>query len=176
MKILKIVGIVLGSLIALVLIAILLQPAEGHISKSIVINAPDSVVFNEVNGFKTFNKWSAWAKMDPEAKYTFEGPETGVGAKMNWDGPKIGIGSQWITESIPNKSIKCGLSFAGMGDKFQAGYLIEPAENGTKFTWTYDGPNSGLSGKLFWLVASSGLAKQYEEGLVDFKNMIEAGK
>src|SRR6187551_3208863 len=99
MKVLKIIGIILLAIIGICLIAVLMQPSQGHIEKSIVINAPASSVFAEVSDFEKFNVWSPWAKMDPEAKQTVEGPAASVGHKMAWNGPKTGAGSQW-TEVI----------------------------------------------------------------------------
>jgi hypothetical protein len=52
-------------------------------------------------------KWSPWAALDPNAKYTIEGPEFGVGAKQSWIGdPKtVGSGSQEIVEVKPGESV-----------------------------------------------------------------------
>ena len=46
--------------------------------------------------------WSPWAKLDPAAKATFEGPAAGQGAVFNWTGnDKIGEGRMTLTESRP---------------------------------------------------------------------------
>ncbi len=58
MKALKIIGIILLAIIGICLVAVLLQPSQGHIEKSIVINAPASSVFTEVSDFQKFNVWS----------------------------------------------------------------------------------------------------------------------
>ena len=94
MKILKIIGVVVLVIVVLFLSVVAFQPAKGHIEKSIVINAPASAVFAQVNSFKTFKDWSPWAKMDPDATYAFEGPPSGQGCKMSWNGKKWGEG-QW---------------------------------------------------------------------------------
>jgi uncharacterized protein YndB with AHSA1/START domain len=174
MKVLKIIGIVLVAIILIGVIAVSLQPAQGHVEKSIVINASPAKVYNELNSFKSFKEWSPWAKMDPGAQYTFEGPEAGVGAKMNWAGEKVGKGSQWIEESVENQKIRCGLAFEGYDGKAWADFIISPEGEGTQLKWTYDGSNDGMAGKTMWLVMGTMLDGQYEEGLADLKKYVES--
>ena len=174
MKALKIAGIIVLAIVVILGVIIAIQPAEGHVEKSTVINAPPPVVFAQLNSFKTFTKWAAWAKMDPEAKYSYEGPESGVGTKMNWDGRKIGRGSQWIVESEENKRVKSGLSFEGFDGTSYAEFNLAPEGSGTKVTWSYTGQNSGIKGKAIWVMMQPALATQYEQGLSDLKSMIES--
>lgn len=174
MKALKILGIILAAIVVIGGIAISMQPAQGHVEKSIVINASPAMVYNELNSFKSFKEWSPWAKMDPEADYTFEGPESGAGAKMNWSGKKVGTGSQWIEESVENQRIKCGLAFENYDGKAWAEFNLSPQGDGTLVKWTYDGSNDGMMGKAMWMVMGSMLNGQYEEGLADMKKYVES--
>lgn len=174
MKALKIIGIAVAVILVILGIVIAIQPSHGHIEKSIVINAPASAIFPEVSNFKNFIAWSPWSKMDPEVKQTFEGPDGEVGAKMNWDGPKTGTGSQWIEEIEENKRVKNGMSFGGYDVKYNSEIILEPEGEGTKVTWTYDGPNDGVSGKAMWLFMGSMLNSQYEQGLKDLKQIVES--
>src|SRR5258708_12237144 len=151
MKVLKIIGFVILAIVVVFGVVVALQPAQGHVEKSMVINAAPSVVYAQLNSFKTFTAWAPWAKMDPDAKYTFEGPESGVGAKMSWESKKIGKGSQWIAESEEDKRIKNGLSFDGFDGTAYAEFVLAPEGDGTKITWTYDGANPGVTGKAMWV-------------------------
>jgi hypothetical protein len=174
MKALKIIGIILLVIIAIGLVAVLMQPGQAHIEKSIVINAPASSVFPEVSDFQKFNAWSPWAKMDPEAKQTIEGPAASVGHKMAWDGPKTGTGTQWTEEIRENEYVKNGMKFGGSETTYYNEFILTPEGDGTKVTWTYDGANAGLSGKAMWLVMGSMLSNQYEQGLNDLKQIVES--
>ncbi len=178
MKALKIIGIAIGGLLVLIIViglaAVLMQPAQGHVEKSIVINAPASSVFPEVSDFKKFNVWSPWAKMDPEAKQTFEGAASSVGHKMAWDGPKTGAGSQWIEEIRENEYVKNGMKFGSSQTTFYNEFILTPEGEGTKVTWTYDGANEGLVGKAMWLVMGRMMNSQYEQGLNDLKQIVES--
>jgi len=112
--------------------------------------------------------------MDPEVKQTFEGPDGAVGSKMSWDGPKTGTGSQWIEEIEENKRVKTGMSFGGYDVKYSSEFILEPSGEATKVTWTYDGPNPGVSGKAMWLVMGRMLSSQYDQGLTDLKQIVES--
>ena len=81
--------------------------------RSIEIDRPVSTVFTLVNGYGTFNTWSPWAARDPSATYTFSGPSSGVGARMEWSGdPRLsGKGSQEIIESTPWSKVRNHISF-----------------------------------------------------------------
>lgn len=173
MKALKIAGVFVLVIILIVVLFTLVQPKEGHVERSVVIDAPVTVVFAEVNSFKNFNNWSPWAKMDPDAHYTYEGPEAGVGAKMLWDGRSSGKGALWIEESAANQRVKTGMTFEDLNNTFYGEYILQPEGPGTKVTWTCDGTNEGFSGKLMWLFMKGALGTQYEEGLTDLKHMLE---
>ena len=173
MKALKIIGIVVLAIVVIFLIAVLVQPSQAHIEKSIVINAPAASVFPEVSRFRNFTAWSPWSKMDPEVKQTFEGEEGTVGAKMMWDGPKTGKGSQEIESIEENKSVKCALRFDGYDGVFYSSFILEPEGEGTKVTWTYDGANKGFGGKAMWMFMGSMMKDQYDQGLMDLKKLVE---
>lgn len=174
MKILKIIGIVVGAIVIILAGLILIQPAKGHVEKSVVINASASAIFPHLNNLEKFVAWSPWSKMDPAAKNTYEGAAAGVGAKMRWDGPETGKGTQWISESVENERVKTGLKFEGMDGESTAEFVLTPEGKGTKVTWTYDGDNAGFMGKAIWLMMGSMLEGQYQDGLNDLKKLVES--
>ncbi len=181
MKILKIIGIVLLSLIVIALVTFSMMSPKAHMERSAVIAAPPAVVFQQVASFEKFNKWSPWAKMDPTAKQTIEGPPVGVGAKISWDGPETGKGSQWTVEYEENKRVKNAMKFEGMEGQIFAEFALEEVPEGTKVVWKYDGDVSGTSignslmTKMFYAFMLEGmLGKQYEDGLNSMKKIAES--
>lgn len=174
MKVLKVIGIIVGALIVIAVGVVVMQPAQGHVEKSVVINAPAGSIFPYLNNLEKFVTWSPWSKMDPTAKNTFEGAPAGVGSKMRWDGPKTGKGAQWITESLENERVNTGLQFEGMEGESSAEFVLTPTENGTKVTWKYAGENIGFTGKAVWMVMGGLLEAQYQDGLNDLKKMVES--
>jgi len=180
MKALRIIGIV--AVIALVLLAVTLMttPPRKHVEKSIVINAQPEAVFNEVNNLRNFNTWSPWAKMDPQAKYTFDGPVSGEGARMTWDGPKIGKGSQEITISGKNLLVRNTLKFDGFPGEYFSEMKFTPVLEGTRVTWAYEsdlttaGSMGTAMGKIASIVMNGSMEEQYNEGLQNLKKIVES--
>src|SRR3954452_18718991 len=99
------IGIVV--VVALLSIFIATRPAAFSVSRSRMMSAAPSAVFAQLNDFHKWEAWSPWAKMDPNAKSTFDGPTGGEGAKFAWDGNKnIGAGNMTITESVPDDHVR----------------------------------------------------------------------
>src|SRR4029450_3509072 len=102
----------LAALVVLLVVVVALQPSEFRITRTATVAAPASAVFAQVNDFHKWEAWSPWAKLDPNAKNTFEGPSAGEGACFRWAGNKnVGEGSMTITESRPNDLIRIRLEF-----------------------------------------------------------------
>src|ERR1041385_4117446 len=102
-KALKILGFSLVGVIALIgILSVSLSPKQ-HLERTAVINASPAVVFEQVNNLKNCVKWQPWGMKDPKIKYTYEGTEAGVGAKVIWESEELGNGSQWIIESAQDK-------------------------------------------------------------------------
>src|SRR5689334_12374414 len=104
------IGVV--AVIAVFLIVVALQPSEYRIERSASMSAPAADVFAQVNDFHKWEAWSPWAKLDPAAKNTFDGPASGVGAGFAWEGnDKVGVGRMTITESKPAERVAIKLEF-----------------------------------------------------------------
>ncbi|MEN8164575.1 MAG: SRPBCC family protein, partial [Acidobacteriota bacterium] len=84
MKVLKTTLVIMLILVILAVIVGVLLPSSAHVERSTTIDAPPATVFALVNGFALFNRWSPWFEMDPEARYSYEGPAFGPGAKISW--------------------------------------------------------------------------------------------
>ncbi len=154
-----------------------LQPSQFRIARSAVIPAPPAAVFAQVNDFHAWEAWSPWAKMDPDSKTVFEGPESGKGAVFKWSGNKdVGEGVMTITESRPYERILINLEFI----KPFAGtnlteFTFEPEGSGTRVTWTMSGENSFI-GKAMSLVINCDkmVGEQFEKGLANITSAVSA--
>jgi hypothetical protein len=180
MKSLKIVGISILALLLIAVVTISIISPKSHFERSTVVNASPASVLEEFSNFKNFNAWSPWSQMDPQAKYTFEGPESGVGAKMSWEGPETGKGSQETVEYEEGKRVKNKMTFDMMEGAMYSEVFVEAVPEGTKVTWTYDQDVSGTKpmnaalGKFFGLTMNSMMGKQYEDGLSSMKKIVES--
>ena len=117
-----------------------LQPAVGSVERSALIAAPASAIFAHVNDFHKWEAWSPWAKLDPAAKNTFEGPASGKGASFSWAGnSEVGAGKMTIVESDPTTvSRSTGLHRANASTSV-AEFTFKPDGNKTKVTWSMSG-------------------------------------
>jgi hypothetical protein len=74
--------------------------------------APPAVPFAQVNDFHNWQEWSPWAKLDPNAKNSFEGPTSGEGAAFRWAGnAEVGEGVMTITEAREPGLVRLKLEF-----------------------------------------------------------------
>ena len=152
----------------------LFLPATTHVERSATIDAPAAEVFATLNSFERFNKWSPWFEMDPNAKYTYTGPSSGVGARIAWEGsPAVGSGSQEILESVLDERIVSANDFGGM--KAKATYVLSPERDGTRITWSLDSEH-GYNPIYRWLGALAldrMVGPDYEKGLAKLKALLE---
>lgn len=158
-------------------IVVSLQPSGFSVTRSTTIAAPPEAVFPRVNDLRNWDAWSPWAKLDPNAKITFEGPAAGVGAAFAWSGNnKVGEGRMAITESCPNELVRLKLDFLKpMKATNAAEFTFKPEGSQTVVTWTMSGKNNFI-GKAFGLVVNCDkmVSGDFEKGLAQMKSIAEA--
>jgi len=148
-----------------------------QVSRSITIDRPAKMVFKAINSMHTFNQWSPWAKLDPNANYSYEGPVNGVGSKMSWTGnEEVGSGRQTIIESKPYELVKVELYFDGQGDDPSwADYQIKDMGDSSEVSWVFNADfNGNILGRYFGMMMDGMLGPQYEMGLTNLKTLVEA--
>lgn len=162
----------------LIIVVIAGRPDEFRVTRTATISAPPEKVFARVNDLRSWEAWSPWAKLDPNAKNTYEGPASGTGSSMVWSGNnKVGEGRMAITESRPNELIRFKLEFLR---PFKATNMAEftfRAEGGqTAVTWSMFGKNN-FAGKIFSLFMNCDdmVGKNFDKGLANLKADVEKG-
>lgn len=167
--------------IAIIFVIVLIgQPDEFGVTRAANISAPPEKIFTHVNDLHAWEAWSPWAKLDPNSKITFTGPDQGTGAAMAWIGNnKVGEGKMTITDSQPSRAVRFCLDFQKpMKATNTALFTFAPDGGGTTVTWTMSGKNS-LAGKVFGLFMNCDkmVGCQFEKGLASLKSVAEtAGK
>lgn len=165
--------------IVIVLVLVSRQPSDFKITRTGNILAAPSAIFPHVNNLQLWNAWSPWAKLDPKAKNSFEGPSEGINAKMSWSGNnKVGSGSMTITESRPNEYIQFKLEFQKpIQATNTATFSFTPDGDQTTVTWAMTGTNDFM-GKVMGLIMNCDkmVGGQFEKGLADLKTIVEAQK
>src|SRR5262245_20690711 len=133
---LKKILIALLALVVVFLVVVALRPSEFHVERTATMAAAPAAVFDQVNDFHKWEAWSPWAKLDPNAKITFEGPPSGTGTIMNWAGNnEVGEGKMTLTESKPNELVKINVD------------IVKPMEgtSSTEFTFRPDGDKHAVT-------------------------------
>jgi len=169
-------GVILGVAVVGFAALVAIQPSDFRITRSAKMNAPPAEVFAQVNDYHHWDAWSPWAKLDPDAKVTFEGPMAGAGAKFSWSGnDKVGAGRQTIVESKPDELIRINLEFQ---KPFQgtstAEFTFKPEGDQTVVTWSMYGKNDffGKAVSLF-MDCDKMVGAEFEKGLASMKTIVE---
>ena len=173
---LPIILIAAAVIVGLFLVFIATRPAEFRVTRTGRINAPADVVFENVNTLRKWDAWSPWAKLDPNCKNTFSGPESGPGSVMAWSGnKKVGEGRMTIIESRPAEFIGIKLEFI---KPFPATnetlFTFKPHGDQTLMTWEMAGRHNFIS-KIFctFMNMDKMVGGQFEQGLGKLKKIVE---
>jgi len=175
MKVLKRILIAIVAVVLILLVIGFLLPRTRHVERSVAIDASPCAVFAQVNGFRQFNDWSPFVAVLPGAEYDFEGPDFGVGSKMTWTttGPSAKTGGQTVVASTPYERVDVEIDLGSQGVS-QAAYLLQPENQGTRLTWTFD-TDFGLNiiGRYWGLILDRQLGPLYAQGLANLKRIAE---
>lgn len=174
---LKKILIILAVLVIAFVVYVAQRPADFRIERSTTISAPTAVVFAQVNDLRAWQEFSPWAKLDPAAKISFAGPQTGIGSAFTWAGNSdVGEGTMTIIESKPAELVRFRLDFLKpMESTSTAEFTFKPAGNGTAVTWSMFGKNNFI-GRAFcvFMDMDKMVGGQFEEGLAKLKTLSEA--
>jgi len=177
-SLLKFLGVLAAIIIAFA-IFVQMQPADFRIARSATMSAPPAAVFAQVNNLRNWQNWSPWARLDPDAKLTYDGPPEGVGASYAWAGnDKIGTGRMTVTESKPNEQVDFRLQFIKPFEATNATeFTFKPEGNQTVVTWAMSG-SCNFMGKAMNLVMDCDkmVGGDFEKGLTKMKAIVESEK
>ena len=166
--------VIVGLMVAIVLIVLgvgLFLPKEFSVERSIEIEAPPELVFDQVNSFRNWEAWSPWIARDPTITNRYSGPEAGVGSKVEWTSEGSGEGSYTITISERPKRIETLLDFGG--GQPSARWSFEPRGEGVLVTWGLQGNTTGPLGGYVAPKMDDWVGAQYEDGLARLKAVAE---
>jgi hypothetical protein len=171
---------ILIALVALVLVFVVivaLQPSEFRVERAATVAAAPATVFGQVNDLRKWDGWSPWAKLDPNAKITFEGPEAGQGAAMSWAGnDKVGEGKMTVVESKPDEAVKLKVDFVKPFEgTSNSEFSFKPDGDKTAVTWTMTA-HHGFLEKAFCLVMNGKkmVGDDMQKGLQQLKSVAES--
>ena len=151
MKYLKYLLILLVVLVLLGFGYVAIQPSDYDVTRSKVIKAPVSKVFNTVNDLKTWEKWGPWHDEDSTIVVTHGDKSVGVGANNSWTS-KDGPGKMKTVALETNKSIDQKIWMMNLeGEPDDIYWKFAEVDGGTKVTW---GMKSNKASFMFKIIAA----------------------
>jgi uncharacterized protein YndB with AHSA1/START domain len=173
----KKIAVGLLAVVAVFVVVVALLPSDFRIERSAAIAAPPEAVFAHVNDFRKWQEWSPWAKLDPDAKATFDGPDSGVGAKFLWVGnDDVGEGHMTITASQPSETIELDLVFIKPYESSaKTVFSFAPKGEETVVHWTMMGKNGFVERAICLFINMDDMVGgDFEKGLANLKSIVEA--
>lgn len=177
---LKKIGLVFISIVAIFLVYASFQPNEMTIAREITVNATPEVIFPFINNSEKADAWMPWHESDPAMKIAYSGPTEGVGSKSNWTSTgDMGTGEALVVESIPNQTVKTQLTYTKPMEMSQlAEITLTAKDNGqTLVRWSVSGKNNFIS-KIFGVLMNveKMVGTEFEKGLLKLKMSVETQK
>jgi hypothetical protein len=177
-KFFKFLGIIIVLAIVFILVAGLFVSKDYHFERSITINAPRAIVWNNISQFSNFEKWDPWSAYDPNMQRTISGTDGTPGATYTWKGNKdVGSGSQTFKAFKPMEHVDIDMVFKEpFESKAQVFYHLQDEGNAIKLTWGFNSkfpyPMNAIS-KLF-MDMDGYMDKDFTKGLNNLKKLCES--
>lgn len=155
-----------------------LQPDEFRYTRSATMAATPEQVFGYINNQRKWQEWSPWARMDPNMKVTYDGPEEGTGSVASWDGNRdVGKGISTLTQNRRPEFVQFRLEFLEpMKATHTSEFTLTDNGNGqTTVSWSMYGRNNFV-GKAVNLIfdCEKMVGEMFEQGLANLKQIVEA--
>ena len=134
--------------------------------RSIEINVPTYIVYEQVTDLHQWENWAIWWKQDTAMITNYSGEERGLGAKMIWTSDVVGDGDLEIIE-CSSQGMKTKLAW-GNGS-----WHFEETENGTNVSWSMSGKMPFLMSFMTMFIEDM-VAPDFEKGLAGLKEVCES--
>jgi hypothetical protein len=177
-KFLKITGLSLLGLLALILIITAFLKKDYSVERSISINKSKSEIYDYVKYLKNQNNFSVWAKIDPGMKQEFRGTDATVGFVSAWDSPvkEAGKGEQEIIKMDEGNRIDYEIRFLKpmKSTDYASFYFEGVTDSTTDVKWRFFGKMKYPTNLMLVLMDMDAmLGKDLEGGLQNLKLILD---
>jgi hypothetical protein len=178
MKFLKSIGILLLILAALVIVLMFVAPTKMGGERSMIINAPEEIVWEHICSLEKQNTWGPWGDKDPNMKVEFTGQPCSVGSKSKWvsDNKEVGVGEQTITVLEPMSKIESSLQFLEPWESTAKGWtkMEKDPAGGVKVTWGFESEiKRPFNIMTLFMNFEKAVNEDFDAGLTKLKAMAE---
>ncbi|WP_083750242.1 SRPBCC family protein [Rhodohalobacter halophilus] len=174
---LKITGLVIALLAAIILAATFTLDTEFSVERSVVIDQPKEVVFDYIRYLENQNSYSVWVARDPGIRLEYRGTDGTVGAVSAWNGSEeSGSGEQEITGIAEGERVDFELRFFEPFESTSYAYKSTESvsENQTLVTWgMYGSFPRPMNLMLLFFDLEEAIGDDYETGLENLKQILE---
>ena len=139
---------------------------EYKVERSVEINVPAYIVYEQVTDLRQWENWAIWWKKDTAMITNYSGAERGLGAKMIWISDVVGDGDLEIIE-CSSQGMKTKLAW-GNGS-----WHFEETENGTNVSWSMNGKMPFLMSFMTMFIEDM-VVPDFEKGLAGLKDVCES--
>jgi hypothetical protein len=165
-------------IIALLLVIALFVKKEMSAEREIVINRPETAVFDYVKYLKNQNNYSKWGTMDPNMKQEYRGTDGTIGFVSAWDSKKddVGKGEQEIIGIKQDDRIDYELRFIEPFASTAKAYMTTEAisANQTKVKWGFNGKMTYPMNIMRLFMDMDGMiGDDFQTGLNKLKTILE---
>ena len=174
---LRFVAVIVGSCllaVALLLMGVgLLLPNHWHVQRDVMVSAPPATILTLIEDFRQWESWAGRPMDDQTVRYSYSGPDSGVGARRQYSGEHAGAGYTEIVRSDPAYGVAM-ISAVGQ-EKPTASSRLEFKRQGgvTTVLWTDEGKIDSIFGVFLRANLEDELGSYMERSLVRLKTVAE---
>ncbi|WP_127844718.1 SRPBCC family protein [Psychroflexus aestuariivivens] len=175
MKVLKYIGIILLIIVIILGVLTFVLPTSMETEESIAINAPKSIVKEQILYFENSQEWSPWSKIDPNMNTWLEGEDGEVGTKYFWKGNEdAGEGVQEIV-AVEENQVDLKITFIKPFESEADTYFkINEKSDKVEVTWGFTSEmQPPLNLMLLFVDMKESISEDYREGLESLKEISE---
>lgn len=123
------------------------RPDTYHLVRSIQIERTPEAIYPLIADLRRHVEWSPWEQRDPDIRRGYSGSASGVGAVYAWNGnDEVGQGRMEVIEAQPPTRLRILLDvLRPVQSRNTSLFDLVPEADGTRLTWTMEGPNPFLS-------------------------------
>jgi len=176
MKILKGILIAVAVLVLIIVIIPAFVDSEYRVERSITVNAPVEKTFMIAKNYEYYVEWNPWSQMEPSAYDEMSGTPGEVGSKWSWEGDTVGVGSLTLVSFEPYSRIESRLEFVSPYQSVARDlWTFEEVDSTTtEVTWAIEGESPSYMMRYMNLGMEGMLGPQFEQGLQNFKQLVES--
>lgn len=174
MKAFKLIVFLLLILIIGACTYVAVQPNNYEVVRTRTINAPATLIYDNIVEFRTWETWSSWIEKKPDTKITYPDQTKGVGGSYTWEDDD-GIGNMKTIAATPSTYIEQSMQFEDY-EPSKVTWNFETTDDGkTKVNWTIKGDKVPFGFKLFAVFSGgfdSMIGPDFERGLEKLDSLI----